>query len=102
MWCMATLLGHDVRYKAHGSVIVDGKKGKSIDHGFVSFSTYYYKWMTSYPQLKVSWRAEDICEYYFAFLNHHRYLTNHWQQQKQQGVKTIMKMLVMVTSIYQP
>ena len=71
-WYMA-LLGHDVRCKANGSVIVDGKEGKPINHGFVSFSMYSYKWKTSYPQLKVSRPAEDICQYCFAFSNHLRH-----------------------------
>ena len=71
-------LGHDVRCKANGSIIVDGtKEGKPIDHGFVSFSTYYYKWKASYPQLKVSRPAEDICQYCFAFSNRHRHLADH-------------------------
>ena len=71
-------LGHDVRCKANGSIIVDGtEEGKPIDHGFVSFSTYYYKWKASYPQLKVSRPAEDICQYCFAFSNRHRHLANH-------------------------
>ena len=67
------LHGHDVRCKANGSVIVDGKEGKPINHGFVSFSMYSYKWKTSYPQLKVSRPAEDICQYCFAFSNHLRH-----------------------------
>jgi hypothetical protein len=61
-----------------GAIIVDGvDSGTPSDHGYVSFSAYYSKWRTAYPQLKVSRPAEDICGDCFVFANHHRYLADH-------------------------
>ena len=61
-----------------GAIIVDGVDiGTPSDHGYVSYSAYYSKWRTAYPQLKVSRPAEDICGYCFVFANRHRYLADH-------------------------
>ena len=55
-------LGLKTRCAPDGAIIVDGvDSGKPSDHGYVSFSAYYHKWRTAYPQLKVSHPAEDIC-----------------------------------------
>ena len=70
-------ISHDVSCKPNGTVCVDGKVGKPTENGFVLFMTYYRKWKSDYPQLKVSHHAEDICQYCFVFSNHHRYLANH-------------------------
>jgi hypothetical protein len=43
---------------------------------FVTFPTYYYKWKTNFPKLKVSKPVKDICAYCYAFTNHHKYLVN--------------------------
>ena len=51
--------------------------GKPSDRGYVSFSAYYRKWRTAYPQLKVSCPAEDICGYCFVFTNCNRDHTSH-------------------------
>ena len=72
------LLGLHTRCAPDGAIIVDGvDSGKPSDHGYVSFSAYYHKWRTAYPQLKVSRPAEDICRYCSVFANRHRYLANH-------------------------
>jgi len=48
-----------------------------VDSGdYVSFPTYYYKWKTSFPKLKVSKPIEDICAYCYAFANRHKYQAN--------------------------
>jgi hypothetical protein len=48
-----------------------------VDSGdFVTFPTYYYKWKTSFPKLKVSKPIKDICAYCYAFVNRHKYLAN--------------------------
>jgi hypothetical protein len=48
-----------------------------VDSGdFVTFPTYYYKWKTSFPKLKVSKPVKDICAYCYAFANRHKYLAN--------------------------
>ncbi len=61
-----------------GAIIVDGVDiGTPSDHGYVSYSAYYSKWRTAYPQLKVSRPAEDICGYCFVFANRHRYFADH-------------------------
>ena len=63
-------LGFKVRSTSDGGVIVIGiDNGKPIDHGYVSFSVYYWKWKKDY---------QDICQYcYVSFANCHRYLANH-------------------------
>ena len=48
-----------------------------MDSGdFVAFPTYYFKWKTSFPKLKVSKPVKDICAYCYVFTNHHKYLAN--------------------------
>ncbi len=48
-----------------------------MDSGdFVTFSTYYYKWKTSFPKRKVSKLVKDICAYCYVFANRHKYLAN--------------------------
>ena len=42
----------------------------------VALSTYYTKWKTDYPSLKVSRPAEDICYYCYTFANKHKMLSN--------------------------
>ena len=71
-------LGYKVSSRPNGGVIVEGINGKPIDRTeFVSFVTYFRKWKSEYPQLKVSRPVEDICQYCFVFANRHRYLANH-------------------------
>ena len=71
-------LGYDVSCSPNGAVVVKGINGKVVDpKEFVSFSTYYKKWRTDYPQLKVSRPVEDICQYCYVYANRHRYLANH-------------------------
>jgi hypothetical protein len=71
-------LGFDTKCAPDGTIIVDGiVSGKPSENGYVSFSTYYRRWKTAYPQLKVCRPAEDICGYCFVFANRHRYLANH-------------------------
>ena len=71
-------LDYNVSSTAQGGLIVTGVGGKAVDsREYVSLTTYYYKWKQLYPHLKVSRPAEDICQYYYAFCNRHRYLANH-------------------------
>ena len=77
--CYMASLGYNVQRVALGLIVVESHKdGEPEDPGeYVSFPTYYYKWKTHFPQLKVSKAVEDICqEYYFAFAYRHRYLSN--------------------------
>ena len=78
---MATL-GYHVQTTATGGIIVTRLPGENENEPvdteeFVSFPTYYNKWKKSYPNLKVSKPAEDICPYCYQFCNRHRYLANH-------------------------
>jgi len=68
----------NVRSTASGAFILGEREdGEAVDSGdFVSFPTYYYKWKTSFPKLKVSKPIEDICAYCYAFANRHKYLAN--------------------------
>jgi hypothetical protein len=73
------LLGYtNVRSTASGAFILGEREdGEAVDSGdFVSFPTYYYKWKTSFPKLKVSKPIEDICAYCYAFANRHKFLAN--------------------------
>jgi hypothetical protein len=72
------LLGYVVRTTAMGAFIVMGEDGKEVDAGeYCSFPTYFNLWKRDFPDLKVSWSMEDICNDCYAFANHHRYLANH-------------------------
>jgi len=75
---MASLGYTNVRSTASGAFILgereDGEALNSVD--FVTFPTYFYKWKTCFPKLKVSKPVEDICAYCFAFANRHKYLAN--------------------------
>ena len=78
---MATL-GYHVQTTTTGGIIVTRLPGENENEPvdteeFVSFPTYYNKWKKSYPNLKVSKPAEDICPYCYQFCNRHRYLANH-------------------------
>jgi hypothetical protein len=77
---LASLGYTNVRSTASGAFILgereDGEAVDSGNHDFVSFPTYYYKWKTSFPKLKVSNPIEDICAYCYAFANRHKYLAN--------------------------
>ena len=70
--------------KPDGGIIVDGiemeesgHKKKPRELGYVSNSMYFNNWKKNFSQLKVSHPAEDICQYCFIFLNHHKYFANH-------------------------
>ena len=74
------LLGYtNVRSTALGAFILGEQEDReAVDSGdFVTFLTYYYKWKTSSPKLKVSKPFKDICAYCYAFANRHKYLANH-------------------------
>ena len=63
--------------KANRAMIVVGQNGKLVEHGYLSFSSYYNLWKRNFSHLKVSRPVEDICKYCFIFANRHRYLANH-------------------------
>ena len=75
---LASLGYTNVRSKASGAFILGEREdGEAVDSGdFVTFPTYYYKWKTSFPKLKVSNPIKDICAYCYAFANRHKYLAN--------------------------
>ena len=76
---MGSLGYSNVRTTASGAFILgDREDGEAVDSSdFVTFPTYYYKWKTSFPKIKVSKRVKDICAYCYAFANRHKYLANH-------------------------
>ena len=82
-------LGYDVCCKANGVTFVEGQIGKSVDNGYLSFSSYYKKWKGDFPHLKVSRPVKDICQYCFVFANHHRYLANHSAAAPEVGVEPV-------------
>ena len=67
-------LGFKVTVGPNGTLTAEGVEG--FEDTFVSLSTYYTKWKTDYPNLKVSRPAEDICYYCYTFANKHRMLSN--------------------------
>lgn len=71
-------LGYKVTVGPNGTLTVEGADG--TEDPFVAFSTYYTKWKTDYPSLKVSRPAEDICYYCYTFANKHRILSNHTKE----------------------
>lgn len=71
-------LGLHVKSTPEWVITVNRIKGnKPRDHGYVSWSMYYWEWRKHYPQLKVSRSADDICHYCFVSANCHCYLANH-------------------------
>ena len=75
---MGSLGYSNVWTTASGALILGEREdGEAVDSSdFVTFPTYYYKWKTSFPKLKVSKRVKDICAYCYAFANHQKYLAN--------------------------
>jgi hypothetical protein len=66
-------LGYKVTVGPNGSLKAEGADGTE---DAVALSTYYTKWKTDYPSLKVSWPAQDICYYCYTFANKHKILSN--------------------------
>jgi hypothetical protein len=71
-------LGYKVTVGPNGTLTVEC--ADRTGDPFVAFSTYYTKWKTDYPSLKVSRPAEDICYYCYTFANKHRILSNHTKE----------------------
>ena len=68
------LLGYTKMCSTASGAFILGEQedGEVLDFGnFATFPTYYYKWKTSFPKLKVSKPVEDICAYCYAFANCH-------------------------------
>jgi len=59
---LASLGYANVRSTASGAFILGEREdGEAVDSSdFFSFPTYYYKWKTSFPKLKVSKPIKDI------------------------------------------
>jgi hypothetical protein len=59
------LLGYKITVGPNGSLTVDEEDAANAngEPDFVPFSTYWTKWKTLYPHMKVSRPAEDICSY---------------------------------------
>jgi len=66
-------LGYKVTVGPNGMLKAEGADGTE---DAVALSTYYTKWKTDYPSLKVSRPAEDICYYCYTFANKHKMLSN--------------------------
>jgi hypothetical protein len=66
-------LGYKVTVGPNGTLKAEGAGGTE---DAVALSTYYKKWKTDYPSLKVSRPAEDICYYCYTFANKHKILFN--------------------------
>ena len=65
--------GYKVTVGSNGALKAEGADGTE---DAVAYSTYYTKWKTDYPSLKVSRPAEDICYYCYTFTNKHKILSN--------------------------
>jgi len=59
---------------------------------YATFPTYWSKWKTLYPHMKVSRPAEDICGYCYTFANRHCILSSRQSamQQEQEQQETIL------------
>ena len=66
-------LGYKVTVGPNGTLKAEGADGTE---DAVALSTYYTKWKTDYPSLKVSRPAKDICYYCYTFTNKHKMLSN--------------------------
>ncbi len=80
------LLGYKITVGPNGSLTLD-KEDASNANGkpdFVPFSTYWTKWKTLYPCMKVSCPAEDICSYCYTFSNKHQILSSQQSAMQQQ------------------
>jgi hypothetical protein len=66
-------LGYKVTVGPNGTLKAEGADGTE---DAVALSTYYTKWKTDYPCLKVSRPAKDICSYCYTFANKHKMLSN--------------------------
>ena len=82
-----TMLGYEVCCKVIGAMMVVGQNGKPVEHGYLSFTSYYNLWKSNFLHLKVSRPIEDICQYCFVFANRHRYLANHSAVASEGGVE---------------
>jgi hypothetical protein len=74
-YCYMESLGYKVKVGPNGTLTAEGVEGTKDT--FVSLSTYYLKWKTNHPSLKVSWPAEDICYNCYNFANKHNILSSH-------------------------
>ncbi len=54
------------------------------EQDFVTFPTYWSKWKTLYPHMKVSPPAEDICGYCYTFANEQQTLSSQKSVMEQQ------------------
>jgi hypothetical protein len=66
-------LEYKVTVGPYGMLKAEGADGTE---DAVALSTYYAKWKTNYPSLKVSQPAKDICYYCYTFANKHKILSN--------------------------
>jgi hypothetical protein len=71
-------LGYKVTVGPNGTLTLDEEDAANAngEPDFVPFSTYWTKWKTLYPHMKVSHPAEDICSYCYTFSNKHRILSS--------------------------
>jgi len=68
-------LGFKVKVGPNRTLTAECAEGTE-DTCFV-LSTYYSKWKTDCPGLKVSRPAEDVCYYWYTFANKTKILSNH-------------------------
>ena len=61
-------LGYTAETDGAGAWSVTRDDGGPIDSGeYVSYTTYYAKWLRDYPNLKVSRPVQDICNHCYVF-----------------------------------
>jgi hypothetical protein len=89
-YCYIELHGYKVTVGPNRSLIVDKEDAANAngEQDFVLFSTYWSKWKTLYPHMKVSRPAGDICSYCYTFANKHQILSSQ-QSAMQQQQKTM-------------
>jgi hypothetical protein len=84
------LLGYKITVGPKGSLTLDEEDAANANGkpDFVPFSTYWTKWKTLYPHMKVSHPAEDICSYCYTFSNKRRIISSRQSAMQQQQETT--------------
>ncbi len=71
-------LGCTAETDSAGAWTITRDDGGPIDSGeYVSYTTYYAKWLRDYPNLKVSRPIEDICNQCYVFAHRHKFFADH-------------------------
>ena len=71
-------LGYTAETDGAGAWSVTRDDGGPIDSGeYVSYTTYYAKWLQDYPNLKVSRPVQDICNHCYIYAHRHKFYADH-------------------------